>query len=126
MLAIFQRAGHLRLAGIGPSNSARRQPTSSSSSTLLFNWSATREPAFHLRLQRLREYPITFPGDRGEPHTGFDEKASSGTFDNITMNYIDKLRRTWHSLSHIRPYARPGWWTLKRWVEFIWFRKQGA
>lgn len=22
----------------------------------------------------------------------------------------------------IRPYARPGWWTVKRWVEFMWFR----
>jgi hypothetical protein len=24
-------------------------------------------------------------------------------------------------IEHYRRYARPGWWTLRRWVELMWF-----
>lgn len=30
------------------------------------------------------------------------------------------------SFEYIPPYARPGWWTVKRWAEFMWFRIFGG
>jgi hypothetical protein len=68
-------------------------------------------------------------GKRGEPCSGVDEKShivlelSEDRLTQLYLDYIESVRRIWRFLEHIRPHARPGWWTLKRWVEFMWFRK---
>jgi hypothetical protein len=66
------------------------------------------------------------------PYTEVDERisvvleTSEELLTPLTSTYIENVRRTWRFLEYIRSHARPGWWTLKRWVEFMWFRKEVA
>jgi hypothetical protein len=68
-------------------------------------------------------------GKSGELYSEFDERISvvlETTEERLTqlfLDYIETVRRIWRLREYIRPHARPGWWTLKRWVEFMWFRK---
>jgi hypothetical protein len=36
---------------------------------------------------------------------------------------IDFMKHVWRFLEVFKPLSRPGWWTLKRWVELMWSRQ---
>ncbi|MGA3245013.1 MAG: hypothetical protein ABSE41_10370 [Bacteroidota bacterium] len=69
---------------------------------------------------------------RGKPYAEVDEKShivletSEERLTQVLLDSIETVRRIWRFLESSRLYARPGWWTLKRWVEFMWFRKEVA
>lgn len=50
-------------------------------------------------------------------------EAGEACFARLTFSRLVGLERSWRYIGELGAYARPGWWTLKRWVESMWFRK---
>jgi hypothetical protein len=121
------RARNFRLAEVVPSNSARRQPAS----ILPSRWfSISPRPGSQLQIfvaDVAGSFHSAFAsGVIGTP--GFDEKSPvihdilEKHLAIVRSSFLEILRQAWHMLGHLRPHSRPGWWTLKRWVEIMWSR----